>query len=124
MDPQKLAESLAAHATWCADSTTGTRANLYGADLTGANLSRANLTRADLSGAKGILVIGPIGSRCGITYAVQHKDQVYILCGCFWGTIFEWEDACKETHPDNAHGKAYAAAAKFIRAYAAAYWAK
>jgi len=46
-----LFEILASHAKWLADTATGGRANLSGADLSGANLSGANLSRADLSGA-------------------------------------------------------------------------
>jgi uncharacterized protein YjbI with pentapeptide repeats len=45
--PYRLAE----HRRWLADSSTGTRADLTGANLTGADLTGANLTRADLTGA-------------------------------------------------------------------------
>ncbi len=102
-------------------------ADLYGADLRGANLYDANLRvadlcGADLCGAKNILAVGPIGSRLDITYAVKHRDRIMIKCGCFWGDLEQWQAQCRATHGDNSHAAAYAAAADFIRAYAAAYW--
>ena len=102
-------------------------ADLYGADLYGANLYDANLRDADLCGAdlcgaKNILAVGPIGSRLDITYAVKHRDRIMIKCGCFWGDLEQWQAQCRVTHGDNSHAAAYAAAADFIRAYAAAYW--
>jgi len=46
-----LNEAIDAHATWLADSNTGTRLNLRDADLSGAILSGAILSGADFSGA-------------------------------------------------------------------------
>jgi hypothetical protein len=34
----------------------------------------------------------------------------------------EWENRCQRVHGDSSHGKAYAAAAAFIKAHAEAYW--
>jgi len=96
-------------------------ANLYDADLRGADLRVADLCGADLCGAKNILAVGPIGSRLDITYAVKHRDRIMIKCGCFWGDLEQWQAQCRATHGDNSHAAAYAAAADFIRAYAA-YW--
>ena len=97
-------------------------ADLYGANLYDANLRVADLCGADLYGAKNILAVGPIGSRLDITYAVKHRDRIMIKCGCFWGDLEQWQAQCRVTHGDNSHAAAYAAAADFIRAYAAAYW--
>ena len=97
-------------------------ADLYGANLYDANLRVADLCGADLCGAKNILAVGPIGSRLDITYAVKHRDRIMIKCGCFWGDLEQWQAQCRVTHGDNSHAAAYAAAADFIRAYAAAYW--
>ena len=97
-------------------------ADLYGANLYDANLRGADLCGADLCGAKNILAVGPIGSRLDITYAVKHRDRIMIKCGCFWGDLEQWQAQCRVTHGDNSHAAAYAAAADFIRAYAAAYW--
>ena len=95
---------------------------LCGAILCGANLCDANLCGAKLYGAKNILAVGPIGSRLDITYAVKYRDRIMIKCGCFWGDLEQWQAQCRATHGDNSHAAAYAAAADFIRAYAAAYW--
>ena len=97
-------------------------ANLCNANLRGANLRDANLCDANLCGAKNILAVGPIGSRLDITYAVKYRDRIMIKCGCFWGDLEQWQAQCRATHGDNSHAAAYAAAADFIRAYAAAYW--
>ncbi len=97
-------------------------ADLYGANLRNADLRDADLYGADLCGAKNILAVGPIGSRLDITYAVKHRDRIMIKCGCFWGDLEQWQAQCRVTHGDNSHAAAYAAAADFIRAYAAAYW--
>ena len=97
-------------------------ANLHGANLCDADLYGANLYGAKLYGAKNILAVGPIGSRLDITYAVKYRDRIMIKCGCFWGDLEQWQAQCRATHGDNSHAAAYAAAADFIRAYAAAYW--
>ena len=97
-------------------------ANLRDANLCDANLCDANLCDANLCGAKNILAVGPIGSRLDITYAVKYRDRIMIKCGCFWGDLEQWQAQCRATHGDNSHAAAYAAAADFIRAYAAAYW--
>lgn len=109
------------HAAWLADEE-GERANLCNANLCNANLRDANLRDANLCGAKNILAVGPIGSRLDITYAVKYRDRIMIKCGCFWGDLEQWQAQCRATHGDNSHAAAYAAAADFIRAYAAAYW--
>lgn len=97
-------------------------ADLRDANLCGANLCGAILRGAKLYGAKNILAVGPIGSRLDITYAVKYRDRIMIKCGCFWGDLEQWQAQCRATHGDNSHAAAYAAAADFIRAYAAAYW--
>ena len=112
-------------ANLCAANLCGANlcgANLCAANLYGANLYDANLRDADLYGAKNILAVGPIGSRLDITYAVKHRDRIMIKCGCFWGDLEQWQAQCRVTHGDNSHAAAYAAAANFIKAYAAAYW--
>ena len=73
-------------------------ANLYGANLDGANLDGANLTRANLTRAK-IISVSRIGSRKGMTTYDFDKDIIW--CGCFKGTLDEFEDKVNETHKDN-----------------------
>lgn len=91
---------------------------LYNAEFYGATL-RASLIGVGLTGAKDILAIGPIGSRSDITYAVNHPGAIMIQCGCFWGTLEEWEGKCRSVYRTSGqpHGAVYEAAANFIRAY-------
>src|SRR3990167_7045579 len=99
-----LVAILEKHKLWLSDRAGGekadlSKADLFKADLTGANLrwailtgailTGANLTRADLSGARGILTIGPGGSRGDMLYAV-HGEIVMIKTGCYWGTPDEF----------------------------------
>lgn len=97
---------------------------LYNAEFYGTTL-RASLTGVGLIGAKDILAIGPIGSRGDITYAVNHSESIMIQCGCFWGTLEEWEDKCRRVYKGSTHhhGAVYEAAARFIRAYSL-YWGR
>ena len=94
---------------------------LYNAEFYGTSL-RTALIGVGLTGAKDILSLGPIGSRGDITYAVNHPGAIMIQCGCFWGTLEEWEAQCRRVHRGTVHAEAYAAAAAFIRAYANSYW--
>jgi hypothetical protein len=64
-------------------------ANLFGADLSGANLFGANLSKAEN--------IFLFNKRDGRTcYAIIHKTSLMIKAGCFWGTLYEFEQADKE----------------------------
>ena len=77
-------------------------ANLRYANLRSANLSSANLRSADLSFAKTdkrYIQIGCIGSSKRMTTYCFEDDQ--ITCGCFTGTLKEFEKQCKKTHKDN-----------------------
>ena len=82
-------------------------ADLSGADLRGANLRGANLSDADLSGAdlrganldKRYVQISCIGSRKGMTTYCFEDERVW--CGCFKGTLKEFEAKVKKTHEHN-----------------------
>ena len=52
-----------------------------------AKLWRADLREANLRGAYNILVVGPIGSRQTMLYAVRWAESCKIMTGCFWGTL-------------------------------------
>jgi hypothetical protein len=69
-------------------------ANLCRADLSNANLSGANLFGADLSGAENIFLFNKRDGRT--CYAIIHKTSLMIKAGCFWGTLYEFEQADKE----------------------------
>ena len=63
------------------------------------------------------LLIGPIGSRNAYTSIWRHKDGGYrVSCGCFNGTLEEFEARVEKVHGDNQHGRAYKAAIAMARA--------
>ena len=135
MEHDELTRVLTAHAAWLQGDPDGKRAdlsranlggvNLGEADLGGANLREANLGGAYLGGvylyaARGIIRVGPLGSRGDELYAVAWEDGPRVKTGCFWGTAEEFLTAVGETHGDNKHARAYRAAAELIRVWAAA----
>ena len=107
-------------------------ANLRGADLINANLRGANLSGADLRGADlrgaivheehtidnntDILLIGPIGSRMDYTHFYRCRDGVIIVkCGCFRGTIDEFDEKVKKMHGDNQYGMDYRYTIEYVK---------
>ena len=62
------------------------------------------------------LLIGAIGSRADFTTFMRSKDRkIIVACGCFRGTIDEFEAKVKETHGDSKHAKAYMAAIELAK---------
>lgn len=54
------------------------------------------------------IAIGPIGSRGGYTIFFRNKDdKISVQCGCFLGTIEEFEQRVIEIHGDNQHARDY-----------------
>ena len=107
--------------------------NLRGANLWGANLECANLRGANLRGAditevyfnnaniacavieKKIYSIAGIGSNKRMT-TYNATDNV-VWCGCFIGTIEEFEEQIKKTYkPDSDYCKNYMAAVAYFKA--------
>ena len=84
-------------------------ADLRWADLRGADLSGADLRGADLSGAKTdkrYLSVSCIGSAKRMTTYCFEDDVVW--CGCFTGTLEQFEQQVLETHADGTqHRKEY-----------------
>ena len=96
-------------------------ANLFGANLFGANLRGANLRGAELNdwgklqSYSDILIAGVIGSRNDYT-TIFHTDKgIFVQCGCFKGTLEEFEAKVKETHQGNNHEKDYLALIQFAK---------
>ena len=101
-------------------------ANLYGVNLGGANLGGANLYGANLGGANlgdwgkiqkshDILIVGAIGSRNDYT-TIFHTDKgIFVRCGCFKGTLEEFEANVKRTHQGNKHERDYLALIEFVK---------
>ena len=55
-----------------------------------------------------IFWITGLGSRHGTTTIYQNKDGgLTVTCGCFLGTLEEFEAKVKETHGDNLFGREY-----------------
>ena len=60
--------------------------------------------------------IGPIGSRNDITtFYCLKQGGIGVNCGCFNGTLDEFEAAVHETHAGNEHEKAYMAAIRMAK---------
>ena len=112
MDSNKIKELLAKHLLWLQGDKDGVRADLRGADLRGAdlrsanlrgaNLSSANLSSADLRGAdtdKRYIQISCIGSTKRMTTYCFNDDIIW--CGCFTGTLNEFETEVISTHENS-----------------------
>ena len=55
-----------------------------------------------------IIVVGPIGSRCDFTtFYKKSSVETLVNCGCFMGTIEEFEKQVEKTHGDNEYAKVY-----------------
>ena len=51
--------------------------------------------------------MGPIGSRDDFTTFFSGEDRIYVSCGCFYGSISEFEEAVEKTHAGTKHEKDY-----------------
>ena len=70
--------------------------NLRSTNLSSANLRSANLSRANLD--KRYIQIACIGSRKDMTTYCFEDDKIW--CGCYTGTLEEFEKKVNETHKD------------------------
>lgn len=60
--------------------------------------------------------IDRIGSRRGSTYFFRTKSNIFVRCGCFFGTLSEFEKQVKKTHKDALQYKReYLNAIKYIK---------
>lgn len=63
------------------------------------------------------LKIDRIGSRLGCTYFFKTATDIYVRCGCFFGTIADFEKKVNETHARNKkYRKEYLEAIKYVKA--------
>jgi hypothetical protein len=97
-------------------------ANLSSADLSFANLRYANLSGANLSGAdlrfadldKRYIQVACIGSAKRMTTYCFDDDIIW--CGCFKGTLAEFEAKVKETHANSEqHLKEYLGFINYVK---------
>lgn len=64
-----------------------------------------------------VIKIDRIGSRNGCTYFFKTLSEIYVRCGCFFGTLEEFEEQVNETHKDNEqYRKEYLEAIRYIKA--------
>lgn len=115
---EELQLILANHLKWIDGEAGGARANLSEANLSEADLSGADLRGAKLRGAllssTDIYAIQNIGTRHDTTF--YHVSTDLILCGCFSGTLEEFEAKVKATHSAGSLALAqYIAAIVFFR---------
>ena len=90
-------------------------ANLSDADLRGANLRGADLWGADTQYCYRFGHFSKLGGRCCFYYKPIETEPIYIIvAGCFSGTLDEFEEACKYTHP-NDPAQAYEAQIAYLR---------
>ena len=124
------------------EASVENRANLYGANLDGANLDGANLRCANLYGAnlrcanlyganldgakhndkelwglRPVLQLGCCGSigRSTLVMFYADKSEPMIYCGCFSGTIEEFEEKIHKTHSGTFHEYEYMAMVDHIK---------
>ena len=89
-------------------------ANVYGTVIIN-NIIRIE-ARSDVSSSLHYLLIGPIGSRNDYTTFSKSKDgKIFVACGCFNGTLEEFEKAVKKTHKGTYHEKVYMDAITFVK---------
>jgi hypothetical protein len=102
-----------ANLSWADLSSANLRsANLSWADLRSANLRWADLRWADLD--KRYIQISRIGSRKDMTTYCFEDDIIW--CGCWKGSLKEFEERVKETHKDNKqYLKEYLGFIKYLR---------
>ena len=99
---EQLDEIIKLHGMWLSSKIGGLSADLSNADLFNAKLSNADLSNADLSYAKTdkrYIQIACIGSRKGMTTYCFEDDKIW--CGCYQGTLKEFEARVRETHKGN-----------------------
>ena len=60
-------------------------------------------------------ITGRIGSRYDQTTFYWLSDRTWVECGCFSGTLEEFESEVKKVHGDNEHGQAYMAEIAKVR---------
>lgn len=64
-----------------------------------------------------VLKIDRIGSRKGCTYFFKTLNEIYVRCGCFFGTIAEFENKVNKTHKYNEqYQKEYIGAINYAKA--------
>ncbi len=53
------------------------------------------------------IIVSDIGSRNDTIYVYWSCDRTEVICGCFRGSLLNFEEAVENTHKDNEHGQRY-----------------
>ena len=62
--------------------------------------------------------VGPIGSRNEYTTFFRAKDNaIAVACGCFCGSIDDFEARVREVHGDSKYGKEYQLAIELAKCH-------
>lgn len=71
---------------------------------------------AYITNTNDVIVIGPIGSRNGFTtfYKTRMHD-IWVSCGCFYGSLTDFEKEVKETHSGTDHETSYLETIKLVK---------
>ena len=89
-------------------------AKVFGNALVGSNARVRDDAR--VNSICSVLVIGPIGSRGGsTTFYLNSYGCINVSCGCFTGSISDFEKAVQETHGESIFAKEYAAAIQLAK---------
>lgn len=63
-----------------------------------------------------IMWLSKIGSRLGTTTVFKAKDgNIKVTCGCFYGSLDEFDKQVEKTHGDNRYGKEYKAFIELVK---------
>ena len=69
-----------------------------------------------ISTTRDYLIVGPLGSRDGCTtFYKTASGGISVTCGCFYGTIDEFQSAVQKEHGDNRYAKEYNAAIELAK---------
>ena len=73
--------------------------------------------KAEVTDRNSHLCIGPIGSRynCYATFYRDREKGIAVKCGCFEGSLEEFQEKVKETHGNDKHAAAYRMAAELAK---------
>ena len=71
---------------------------------------------ARVCGDADIMWLSKIGSRLGTTTVFKAKDgNIKVTCGCFYGSLDEFDKKVEKTHGDNRYGKEYKAFIELVK---------
>lgn len=71
---------------------------------------------ARVYGDADIMWLSKIGSRLGTTTVFKAKDgNIKVTCGCFYGSLDEFDKKVEKTHGNNRYGKEYKAFIELVK---------